>query len=265
MITLLLGAALAAPPATWLEAWDALLTEATDGHNGGSLDTLRRLATTDVPADDPTLPLVQYWLGHAAWQVGDADGARDALDACIRAGIDKARCLDLRSRIDLEMDAVATIPTRWSFDDADHGFIHPRPFWDRGSIRIVQTESGGVLAWTTQIDAAREDQLVVGFRAPAPEPHTVTVIARSLEMDATLALVFQDEEGHEYASPQRTWWLQQGEREVLMVRIADLVPLVPGSPPASGAGLHRLFLRDETGLSGQIGQNVLHIDEFIVQ
>ena len=91
------------------------------------------LVRSDLPADDPSLAEALVRLAEARWESGDVEGAREALDRCIRTGLDRTRCIDLRTGLDLEVDGVHAVPVRWTFDGPDHGVFHPRPFWSKGS------------------------------------------------------------------------------------------------------------------------------------
>lgn len=261
----LIAAAVAAPPPTWEAAWDALLADALNGDTPAARDALHELASTELDGQSPTLPFVQYWLGRLSWKMGDSGGAREALDACIRGGSLKSACLDLRARIDLETDAVQAVPTRWTFDDARHGFLHPRGYWDQGSIRLTRADGRGVLAWRTEVDGTRDDRLVVGFRVAGAPPRRLTLAARSVTGDALLAVQLEDIDGNVYVPARRSYELPAGVDVEIVVNLADVRPATPGAPPFTGARLDRVTVLDQTSLLGVLGAHELWFDHFAVE
>ena len=203
----------------------SLLDEALTGDMRAAENSYESIAHAILPPEetrqlslaDPALPRVLYWLGRARWTLGDIDGARDALDRCIRTGLEKGPCLDLRSRIDLENDAVHELPVAWDFEDALHGVFHPRRFWHRGSIRIIADETSSLLEWSTTVDGSTQDELVVAFRSPQPAPKTIRLVVWSGELDGALQVVLEDIEGQTYipeAKPIRV--AQQEVSEIIL-------------------------------------------------
>jgi hypothetical protein len=249
----------------WTATWDIMLDEALYGTTREIGDRYRGLMDA-APADDPTLALLQLEVGNVAWLVGDLPAAREALDACIRGGNGdsalKARCLDLRAGIDLETDAVRAVPVTWTFDDAHHGFIHPREHWVMGGIRI---DAAGALVWSTKVDGVRDDELVVAFRGVTPAPRQVRIRLSARLQDGAVLLWLDDAEGRRYQLPARPVKLPQGESVDVTLRLADAAPVTPGAPPLDPARLDRLVLADQSSLVGAFGPLELVIDEFEVR
>lgn len=267
MLPFLLAAALAQEPGqeAWERVWESLLTEALDGDLAAARARYEAVLEAEGPTGDPSLALLRYRLGMIDWALGDTAAARAVLDACVREGLDKARCLDLRGRIDLEADAVHSVPVRWDFADTRHGFVHPRAFWEQGSIRIANDDGGSALVWTTTVDGNREDQLVAGFRDPTPAPKLVRIRMSSRRMDGLVTLTFLDLEGRASGPPTRAFRLPRGEVVEIVVRLAEVLPLEADTPHLDPARLHRMVLRDVTGRSGAAGVNELWIDEVEVR
>lgn len=257
------------PQRSWRLVQEALLLEVLDGDLRAARARYEALVKSELPAGDPSLALAEYRLGEVCWLLENDAAAREALDACIRAGVQKSRCLDLRSRIDLEADAVHDVPSSWTFSDAHHGFLHPRAYWDRGSIRLETGGEGDAerseLVWSTQVDGSQEDVLVVGFRAPTPAPRSFQIRLVSTQLDATLAFELEDLDGNRYTTPGRDPVFTRGAQGDLTVRLADLVGINPGTPLLNPARLHRLYVWDRTGRTAQTGPNELHIDQFDVR
>jgi hypothetical protein len=253
------------PERSWRLVQEALLLEVLDGDLRAARARYEALVKSELPAGDPSLALAEYRLGEVCWLLEDDDAAREALDACIRAGVQKSRCLDLRSRIDLEADAVHEVPSSWTFADPHHGFLHPRAYWDRGSIRLVSDAERSELVWSTQVDGSQEDVLVVGFRAPTPAPRSFQIRLVSTQLDATLAFELEDLDGNRYTTPGRDPIFARGAPADLTVRLADLVGVDAGTPLLNPSRLHRLYVWDRTGRTAQTGPNELHIDQFDVR
>lgn len=250
---------------SWACVEQARVLEAVEGDAVAAAARYEALVRSELPDEDPALAEALYELGVARWTLGDLDGARAALDRCIRGGIRRGPCTELRTRIDLEADAVHVVPTTWTFDSPAHGFFHPRAFWHKGGLRIVQEGDGHYLAWSTRVDPMQGDQLIVGFRRPAPTPREVRFRARSLEVKALLQLQLVDVEGRRFAPaaprtevPVRAW------TDVVLV-LEDVVPVDPGGRALDPSRLYRLVVSDVTALTGISGKNEIHLDDFTVR
>ncbi|MCB9680296.1 MAG: tetratricopeptide repeat protein [Alphaproteobacteria bacterium] len=271
----LLGAALAQDPASdggrltpqdwWVMVQRARFLDSLDGDPRAAVERYQDLVHNELPAGDPALSEALYWLARARWSIGEADAARDALDQCIRSGIDKARCTELRSRIDLEEESIRTVPTRWTFDNADHGVFHPRSYWDKGTIRLITDVEGSCLVWDTQVDPVKEDRLVVGFHAPQPPPRTIAFRLRSGEIRAVIEIELVDVYGHRYTTRLPTATLPVREWVRVQIDLSDTTPLDPDGPPLDPSDLYRLVLRDMTAITGATGRNELRLDDFEVR
>ncbi len=267
VLLLLSGLASAEEPfQNWEMENEAALFESLTGDLVQAEARYERLVREVLPAGDPSLARTYYRLGHVRYLLGDAQGARDALDACIRTGTEKARCLDLRGEIDLEADAVHEVPVHWTFDDPHHGFMHPRAYWDKGAIRIQQSDDGeSRLEWRTAVDANREDMLIVGFRQPNPAPRVIRFTMTSAEIDGMLRVEFVDIDGNRYSPLWRQRPLPRGQDVLVDLDVRNLRPVHSEGPPLDPSALHRMYLLDVTGRTGQVGRNVLRIDDFEVR
>jgi hypothetical protein len=273
----LLTVASAAPPSSAQASWEAvhaaLLQDALGGDLTAAAAAYEQVAEQITPSGgarpqpttDPSLAVALLWLGETRWSAGDVAGARAALDRCIRAGLDKDRCLDLRSQIDLEVDSVRTVPVTWEFDDEHHGFFHPRTLWDRGTIRTVRDGETTALQWTTTLDGTVADELVVGFRDPSPTPSLLRLRARSEALDGALQLLVEDTEGNLYAAEARPIRFPVGEMVDVRLSLYDFRAVKQGQPPLDPRQLHRLHVRDATALTAQTGRNIWAFDLFEVR
>lgn len=253
------------PPVSWSEVQRAQVDESIDGDEAAAVQRYEDLVHNRLTTGDPNLSDALYWLAAARWSLGDLKGARDALDQCIRSGVNKGRCIDLRSHIDLEEDSVRVTPLTWTFDTEDHGFFHPREDWDRGSIRIVKGGSGSVLSWTTQVDPQVADKLVVGFHAPSPAPSVMRLTATSLTLSATVEISLVDEYGRVFAPRPATWALPRGVPTVVEFRVDDATAVAGDGAKLVPSKLHRLVVRDITGRYGNVGTNEIQVDTFSVR
>lgn len=253
------------PPPAWYEVQRAQVDESIDGDEAAAVRRYEDLVHNRLTTGDPNLSDALYWLAGARWSLGDLKGARDALDQCIRSGVNKGRCIDLRSHIDLEEDSVRSLPVTWTFDTEDHGFFHPREDWDRGSIRIVKDGAGSVLSWTTLVDPQLTDKLVVGFRDPAPPPSAMRLTATSVNLSATLEVSLVDVYGHVFSPRPSTWVLAKGVLTTLEFRVDDVTAVAGDGAKLVGSQLHRLIVRDITGRYGNVGANEIRIDAFTVR
>jgi hypothetical protein len=244
----------------WEHAHDALLLESLKGDLAAARARYTDLLQRELPAGDPSLALVQFHLGEVLWALADIPSAREVLDACIRGGVEKTRCLELRSRIDLEADAVHVVPTVWTFSDENHGFLLPHMFRDHGSIRIVTQEGRSELAWETQVEDADPAWLALGFRDPVPAPRTVYLRMQAVGFDAMVELIFEDLDGNRYSPPGPNPRLPLGMWTDIMVNISDLVPVDDSAPPLDPKRLHRMFVKDTTNRTELRGRNELRID-----
>lgn len=243
----------------------AKLLDALDGDAEAAVSRYTRLVHDELPAADPALSEALFWLAQTAWARGDVQAARSALDRCVQTGLAKARCTELRARIDLEAEGVSTVPVRWDFADTQHGFFHPRPYWDKGSIRIVAVAGQHWLAWSTLVDPLKGDQLVVGFTEPSPAPTRVVFRVRSVELTALLEVELIDTMGRRYTPVDGRIELAPGRFAEVGVDLTACTPVDPAAPPLDTGSLYRLVLHDATGLTGQAGRNEIHITSFEVR
>lgn len=243
----------------WVRLYDGLLAEAADNDVDRAVRAYQDLART-LPANAPLRGVALYWQGRALDSDDDVRGAREALRECARSAWPRALCLDLLGRIELEQAAVREIPTRWTFDDVSHGFLHPWIYNQLGSIRVED----GVMVWRTTVRPDGEDRLVLGFAEPSPAPRGIRFRVRSSAVDATLRLLVFDRHGRRYVAraeaavhraPVGRWVVVDAPLRGL-TDIDDGVGLDP-------AELDRVILQDESGRWGAPSAvNELLIDDF---
>lgn len=264
----LLGPAVAADRfEQWRELHDALLAEAIDGDLQASAADYERMVR-NAAADDPMRGAALYWLGRARWQASDVAGAKEALREGVRAGSARNACLELLDQIELEQGALRALPVRWSFDDPTHALVHPWWYRDAGSIRVQpDTPSGPALVWTTQLDPRRDDQLHLPLDRPSPAPRGLRFIALAEAEEASLRLVFLDEDGHRWAPRAQPgpWRLPAGEPVLVEQRLDELVPLDADVETNATVVLARVILQDVTAFYTQrAGTRTLLLDDFEV-
>lgn len=250
------------------EAWEAVhrlrAQAALSSQLRPVLQAWMDLASAKLPADSPSLGQALYELGELRWTAGDIRGARDALDQCVRQTPQRSRCAELRGAIDLEVDAVRSVPVHWTFDDADHGLYHPRIYWDRGALKLSPTPAGeGTLRWQKRIDASGADHLVAGLDRPSPVPRRLRLDISSEALTARLEVRLEDDLGRSTVLSPSPVRVEAGER--VQVTFAFPSPS-QGSGPVHDAGHpHRLYLIDLTDLEGVMGTNTLVLYDLILE
>lgn len=270
MIALLLalaGTAQANEIDAWVELYDGILAEAADNDVDNAVRTYQGLART-LGADAPLRGIALYWLGRALESDDDAHGARDALRECVRAGNARTRCLDLLGRIELESSAVRRIPTRWTLEDGNHGFVHPWMYNETGSIRLRPNveDHGQVLVWATTISSDLDDQLLLGFVSPTPAPHGLRFDIRASNQDATLRIVVFDVAGHRFLSANSglVQTLPNGEWQQFDMSLTGLQALEGGSSMVPSE-IDHIVLQDLSAQYGApSGPNELWLDNIVI-
>ncbi len=246
----------------WNQLQDGLLLLA-DGDPEGSARRLRRLRG-EISGSSPLLPTVLYHLGEALLASGDRAGAKDALREGVRTGCARQRCLALLGRLDLEEAAIHEVPTRWTFEEGDHGFMHPWSLVERGSIHVEREGDQAALAWTTLVEVRKSDQLVVGFDNPEPMPRGIRFEASSRAMDAYIRPQLVDSTGKVYTLPDQLVVLAQGDVVKVQLPLDDFLS-VEGQGPLDASDITLLVLEDVTAFHGtQTGENVVWLDDFEV-
>lgn len=267
MLPILLLAALAHGDdrENWFELHDAMLVQSVDGDLEEAARRYERLVR-DLPDDDRTRTEAIYRLAQARYAQGELDAARDALHDRVRKEVCRARCQDLLGEIALEVDAVATVPTRWTFEEPDHGITHPWTHQGQGSIRIATPvgEEDPALVWSTTVDRRGVDRLVVGFAEPTPPPAGVRFHLQSEARDAWIRVSAEDDLGRVFQVPDPEGVPARGGR-VLEFRFADMRTASPDGAQLDPATLTRLRIADVTALEGgETGPNELILDDFEV-
>lgn len=251
--------------AAWEQLHDALLSESAYGEVDPATGVYEELVRS-LGADDPVRARALYWLGRARYSRDDVDGAREALRECVRIGIEKAPCLALLGRIELEQSSISTVPVTWTFDDTTHGFVHPWRYADKGSIRILQgpDQADGTLAWRTRVDVRGDDQLVVGFDDPKPTPRGVMFLVRSSDLDAVLRVLVYDIYDRRFVASGSQALIRLPRGELAYVDL-DLGDFTGDTGKLDTTQIDRLVLQDVTASYGNAaGDNEIYLDDFHV-
>ncbi len=219
--------------------------------------------TQQLPAGSPVRARALLSLGQTRYALDDLDGARAALRECVRTGPGRAPCLQLLGRLELELGAVRNVPVRWSFDNPDHGFVHPWSYASRGTVRIDEVGGDPALAWTTTVAAQADDQLVLGFDHPDPTPEGVRFTVHATAFDAHLRLIAFDAQGRRYTRGQ--FIAPVGRALEVVARFRTFEGVDPNQGALDASTLHELVIQDVTGyVARSRGQNSLIIDDFEV-
>ena len=252
----------------WKALADARLVEVADGDLSGALLQYVRLAD-DLAADHPLRPSILYHIGRTRYTLGQVEEARSTLLECVRTTLDpdiRVTCLELQGQIQLEVDSIRSVPTHWTFDDTNHGIFHPWRYDDVGSIRIdrdPETEDA-VLAWSTQVDVRKVDELRVRFMAPSPTPQTISFRVYARNMDARLRAVLYDIGGRQYMARNKATHIKVGSWVTFEIDLTS--PRIDNqSATFDPAELTALVLQDVTSYYGGSGENELLIDDFMVR
>lgn len=256
-------AAHAGPVDDWLALHDALLSRSIDGDSAAMARGCQRLVH-ELPGGDPLRAEALYWLGESRIELGDVDGAREALREGVRTGCPRDRCLESLGQLELAEAAVRRVPTRWTFDSADHGVVHSWRYADQGTIRLDEVSGEGALVWSTDVGVRSEDQLVVAFRKPEPEPERVLLRLQALDREARLRLVFMDVWGQAFTYGSGVV-LPPGDTVDLEVRLDELTPLAEGGAPMRPGEVERLLLTDVTAYFSPPGSNRVALFELAVR
>jgi hypothetical protein len=254
---------------SWEELYDGMLLEAAGGDLDGAISRYEALVH-NLSAEDPIRAEALFWLGQARYTLGDVEGAREALREGIRfASPARSRCKELLGQIELEESSIDHVPLEWTFDQDDHGFVHPSRYEDKGSLRIEVDGPDGdpALEWTTSVDVRKDDLLVVGFRQPTPPPRGVRFDVQSSTLDARLRILVFDAYGRKYTlGPSSAAVVAPAGRWVRVDVHLDAVQGVdPTQDPLVPALIDRMLIQDVTAYYGRAsGQNTLFIDDFEV-
>jgi hypothetical protein len=201
---------------------------------------------------------------------GDLDGARARLDACLSLAssttASRGACLEARATLDLEADAVRTLPTVWTFDSPDHGLAHPRAWWDQGDIALIPATEGGGLRWTVRVDAERDDRLALAFALQDASPRVVRIELTSAREAGALRAVVEDLDGRTWAVEERDWQAPADARARWTIELDHLLPedgLAPSTLDLRR--LHRLYIMDRTARLGAYGTHVWTLHSLTVE
>ncbi len=257
------GSASAQSSETWMKVSDAMLVASADGDFERAIGDLKRLLRTDLEVTDPARAEAIRWLAHTLHQVGRTDEAREVLLDGIRSGACNPGCRELFEAIEIEADSVSRLPTRWTFDNPNHGFFHQWAFQSQGSIRLDAGAAGNIaLVWETMVQSRQPDRLVVGFAQMDPAPEIVGFTVTSESLQGLLQVVVDDVHGRQFGSAGVALPIGEPVQVRFLLRELASVDGQPGTLEPAFAT--RLYVVDRTG-KARAGRNVLRIDDFVVR
>ncbi|MFT4624224.1 MAG: hypothetical protein ACI8PZ_002883 [Myxococcota bacterium] len=266
LLLALLGLAHADDRASWGDLHLALLVESADGDAASARAVYEQLVRK-LPSEDPIRAEALYWLARSRWLAGD-ERARAALLEGIRTGACKERCFDLLERIELDANAITTVPIAWDFETPEHGVFHPWRYDHKGTMRLGTPpgKDESALVWSTAIDVRTEDQLVVGFSRPQPPPKQVSFRIRADPVEAWIRVFAEDGTGRTFTSGGVGMLVPVNDTLDLTIDLDRMVATDGTGDTLDPARIARLRLVDTTGFEGEgVGQNTLYLDDFIVR
>lgn len=251
----------------WNDLQAALLAEAAFGDQEMALREYERLVR-DLPGDHAVLPHAIYRLAETRKAMGNLEGAREALLSGIRSGSCRAPCQALLGRIQLELDAVRTLPVLWTFDDSKHGIFHPWELDEVGTVRVQTKEEteNPALTWETTVDIRANDRLVVGFKTPLPAPREVSFRMQSAARAGAVRIRVTDRSGHQYIQSGASSRVDFRAPTKVVVALKDLVPVDPNQRPLNPAEIYRLYIEDVSAMNGtEPGPMWFALDDFSIR
>lgn len=252
---------------------DTLLYLAMEGDVAGAESEFSAMAYGDANRQqflfgDPSRADALYWLGRLRREQGDIRGARSALIDGSSRFPDRGRFLAVIRDMELEQNAIRTLPVLWDFEASAHGFVHPYSRDDRGRFGPqAHGEGNRALQWETKLDqrAGEQlgDQLQVGLDLGAP-PVMFAFYYEPEEHDAWLKVKLVDDLGRSWVWPEHLQ-IPADKSSAVVLRVADFVPPTQDASLAE-AGLHQFVLEDVTSLhSDAHGWGRVWLDEFQVR
>jgi len=252
------GAALAiaasanpSPPDLEARYWAAKLYESAYGDLDRAIEVYQQLAReADSPEQAPMRARALLAAGRALHATGQLAEARRAFDACRRIttsgqlqNVDTDACAVGGRQVALEQGAIRRIPTRWTFDEPEHGFVL---LAERGSMSIEPRDEQRALVWSQDVAGPQIADLVVALDRPEPPPRAARLSLHSEDDNALLEFIVEDERGYAYTLSGK---LFRADRELRIWEIdfADLEPLDQDWPALDPARISSLRLRDSTG------------------
>jgi len=239
------------PPDSELRYWDAKLYESAHGDLDRAIETYQQVARmADSPEQASVRARALLGAGRALHAAGELDEARRAYEVCRRIttsgqlqNVDTDACAAGARQVALEQGAVRRIPTRWTFDDPEHGFVL---FSDRGSMAIERRDGDAVLVWSQEVAGPQIADLIVALEGPTPAPRGLRLSLHAEDDNALLELIVEDERGYAFALPGK---LFRADRELRTweIDLAELEPLDQGWPALEPGRVSAIRLRDSTG------------------
>lgn len=239
------------PPDLEARYWTAKLYESAYGDLARAIQIYQELAReAHSPEQAPMRARALLAAGRALHAVGQLEDARRAYETCRRlttAGdlqnVDTDACAAGARQVALEQGAIRRIPTRWTFDDSEHGFVL---LAERGSMALERRERERALVWSQEVAGPQIADLVVALDRPDPPPQAARISLHAEDDNALLEFIVEDERGYAYTLSGKLFRADR-ERRTWEIDFSDLEPLDQDWPELEPARISALRLRDSTG------------------
>lgn len=272
---LLLGLLLADDLRAWQGLHEGMLIEAADG------DTERAIAWYEgliagLPDDDPSLGELNYWLAHARYTEGDAEGARRALRLAMEDPTVATEARALMGQIDAQELRVYRLPVSYDFSGGTGHWLHAWEYGDKGTLASAtppDAPADPALAWTTMVTEREDDAIRVFFESEIWSdgnlggPEQIGFRIKSGAFEANLALYAEDPEGRRYAADGLIVARTDGWTNV-RVLTRELVPLDSPNPKdrLRPGDVASVTLLDVTARqTSNRGPNTLYLDDLSIR
>lgn len=238
------------PVEAWQDLHSARLAEAVD-HDVDRAERIYRRLIQNLASDDPIREEALYSLGTSLYSSGRVDDAIDVLLEGNRTAQRRGRFQDLLQLIELDLTSVRRIPTQWNFSTETHGLLHPWGYQAKGSLRIVPLGDGNrVLAWSTEVTASEDDQLVIGFNEPTPPPRGLRFDVASTLFDTWLEVMVYDDLGRAWSWPEGRLRARTNHLITFDLPFSGFAAADTGEGDLDPSTIDRLVLRDVSAFQG---------------
>ena len=271
---LLLSLLLAEDLRAWQGLHEGMLIEAADGDTVRSISWYEGLIA-GLPEDDPSMGELHFWLAHARYAEGDAEGARRALRIAMEDETVSKQARALLGQIDAQELRVYRLPVSYDFSGGTGHWLHAWEYGDKGSLASASPpdENDPALAWSTVVTEREVDAIRVFFE---PEiwsngtpggPEQISFRIRAGAFEANLALYAEDPEGRRYAADGKAVATTDGWT-VVRVFTRQLVPLDSPNPgdrlrPSDMASLTLLDVTSRE--TPDRGPNIIYLDDLSIR
>jgi tetratricopeptide (TPR) repeat protein len=241
------------------EAWDALgeaELRAAYGAFAEAADLYQELASS-LPDEDPARARALYGAGRLYRHLGRPTDAVAAFDACVRIRAWRAACLAERTEVELDRSAVSALPVRWTFDDTEHGLVHP-PQLEAGALRIAAppSETDPCLAWSTELPAGGADALHIAWRGGL-RPRTLSLRLKTGGDQAELQWTAIDLDGRMFTSDPFLVGTDWSELRWTLDALTD-----PRGEHLQPSALYRLVLQQRAEAASE---RILWLDDLVIE